>query len=137
MEKLFNIYSIIAAAFGAVLGSVFGGWDALLQAMVVLTVLDYATGIIKGIIKKELSSRTGFVGLLKKILMYAVIATGVVVGNIIGDDVPLRETVLMFFICNEALSLLENAAEFVPIPAKLKDVLLQLREKESDGNDDN
>ncbi len=134
MEKLFNIYSITAAALGAVLGSIFGGWDALLQAMVALTVLDYITGILKAIIKKELSSRTGFVGLIKKIIMYAVIATGVVVGNIIGDKVPLRETVLMFFICNEALSLLENAAEFVPIPDKLKDTLLQLRNSESEND---
>jgi phage-related holin len=59
-----------------------------------------------------------------------------VVGKVIGDVVPLREAVLMFFICNEALSLLENAAEFVPIPEKLKDVLLQLREKESDGDEE-
>ncbi len=130
MEKMFNIYSVISAVVGGILIKMFGGWDTLLQAIVALTVLDYITGILKAIIKKELSSRTGFVGLIKKIIMYAVIATGVVVGKVIGDVVPLREAVLMFFICNEALSLLENAAEFVPIPARLKEVLLQLREKE-------
>jgi toxin secretion/phage lysis holin len=131
MEKLFNIYSISAAVIGGLLASIFGGWDVLLKAMVTLTVLDYITGILKAIINKELSSRTGFTGLLKKVIMYAVIATGVVVGRVIGDTIPLREAVLMFFICNEALSLLENAAEFVPIPDRLKEVLLQLREEKS------
>jgi toxin secretion/phage lysis holin len=131
MEKLFNIYSISAAVIGGLLASIFGGWDVLLKAMVTLTVLDYITGVLKAIINKELSSRTGFTGLLKKVIMYAVIATGVVVGRVIGDTIPLREAVLMFFICNEALSLLENAAEFVPIPDRLKEVLLQLREEKS------
>jgi toxin secretion/phage lysis holin len=136
MEKMFNVYSLVCGVVGGVLVKMFGGWDTLLQAMVALTVLDYMTGILKAVIKKELSSRTGFVGLMKKIIMYVVIATGVVVGKVIGDVVPLREAVLMFFICNEALSLLENAAEFVPIPAKLKEVLLQLREKESDDDEE-
>ena len=43
--------------------------------------------------------------------------------------IPLREIVIVFFICNEALSILENAAEFINIPQQLKDVLLQLRDK--------
>lgn len=46
-----------------------------------------------------------------------------------GDTIPLREIVIVFFICNEALSILENAAEFINIPQQLKDVLLQLRDK--------
>jgi toxin secretion/phage lysis holin len=129
MEKMFNVYSVVAAVFGGVVVKLFGGWDVLLQTMVILTILDYVTGIIKGIINKELSSKTGFSGLLKKVIMYAVIATGVVIGRVIGEVIPLRESVLMFFIANEAISLLENAAEFVPIPDKLKEILLQLREK--------
>lgn len=43
-----------------------------------------------------------------------------------------RAFVIMFYICNEALSLLENAAVFVPIPDKLKDVLIQLRDKDTE-----
>ena len=50
-----------------------------------------------------------------------------------GGKVPLREVVIMFYIANEALSLLENAAEFIPVPDKLKEVLLQLRDKDSEG----
>ncbi len=49
------------------------------------------------------------------------------------DTVPLREVIIMFYVANEALSILENAAEFVPVPDKLKEILLQLRDKGSEG----
>lgn len=94
--------------------------------------LDYVTGVLKGIYLKQLSSETGFRGLLKKIVMFIVIAVAYLIQMLIGGTIPLREVVITFYICNEALSLLENAAVFVPIPEKLKDVLLQLRDKEID-----
>ena len=97
-----------------------------------LAVLDYVTGVLKGIYLKQLSSETGFRGLLKKIVMFIVIAVAYLIQMLIGGTIPLREVVITFYICNEALSLLENAAVFVPIPEKLKDVLLQLRDKEID-----
>lgn len=64
--------------------------------------------------------------------MFIVIAVAYLIQMLIGGTIPLREVVITFYICNEALSLLENAAVFVPIPEKLKDVLLQLRDKEID-----
>ena len=82
---------------------------------------------------KELSSEIGFKGLLKKIVMFIVIAVAFVIQQMIGGTVPLREIVIMFYIANEAISLLENAAIFVPIPDKLRDVLLQLRDTGSEG----
>ena len=98
-----------------------------------LAVVDYITGVIKGICTKQLSSATGFRGLLKKIVMFIVIAVSFAIQGLIGNTIPLREVVIMFYICNEALSLLENAAVFVPIPDKLRDVLIQLRDKDSEG----
>lgn len=91
-----------------------------------------ATGVIKGIYTKKLSSETGFKGLLKKIVMFIVIAVSFSIQELIGNTIPLREVVIMFYICNEALSLLENAAVFVPIPDKLRDVLIQLRDKDTE-----
>ena len=70
--------------------------------------------------------------MLKKIVMFIVIAVSFSIQELIGNTIPLREVVIMFYICNEALSLLENAAVFVPIPAKLKDVLIQLRDKDTE-----
>jgi|GEM_PF-165337 len=103
-----------------------------LKTIVFLAVVDYITGVIKGIYTKKLSSETGFKGLLKKIVMFIVIAVSFSIQELIGNTIPLREVVIMFYICNEALSLLENAAVFVPIPDKLKDVLIQLRDKDTE-----
>lgn len=102
----------------------------ILRALVVLVVLDYVTGVLKAIYNKKLSSEVGFKGLIKKIIVFIVVATAVIVQSVIGDSIPLREIVIIFFVCNEGISLLENASEFVPIPEKLKETLIQLRDKE-------
>lgn len=130
MDKLFNHFSLIVGVVGGWASFILGGWDVLLKTILFLAVVDYATGIIKGVYTKELSSSIGFKGLLKKIVMFIVIATAYVLQNLMGDAVPLREIVIMFYIANEGISLLENAAIFVPIPDRLKSVLLQLRKTE-------
>lgn len=134
MEKLFNHTSIVIGVVGGIIASWLGEWDALLKTIVFLAAADYVTGVIKGIYTKTLSSETGFKGLLKKIVMFIVIAVAYSIQKLLNDAVALREIVIMFYICNEALSLLENAAMFIPIPDKLKDVLLQLRDKEVEEN---
>ena len=131
-DKIFNWISVIFGLIGGVLSYWLGGWDVLLKTIVFLAVVDYITGVIKGIYTKKLSSETGFKGLLKKIVMFIVIAVSFSIQELIGNTIPLREVVIMFYICNEALSLLENAAVFVPIPDKLKDVLIQLRDKDTE-----
>ena len=134
MEKLFNWISVAFGIIGGFFSYWLGGWDVLLKTIVFLAVVDYITGLIKAVYLKQLSSEIGFKGLLKKIVMFIVIAVAFVIQMLIGGTVPLREVVIMFYIANEALSLLENAAIFVPIPEKLRDVLLQLRDKD-DGDD--
>ena len=133
MDKLFNWISIVGGVIGGFLAYWLGGWDALLKTIVCLAVLDYIAGCIKAIYNKQLSSEIGFKGLLKKIVMFIVIAVAYAIQGLMGGTVPLREVVIMFYIANEALSLLENAAEFIPVPDKLKEVLLQLRDKDSEG----
>ncbi|MFQ7551160.1 MAG: holin family protein [Blautia marasmi] len=133
MDKLFNWISVAGGVIGGFLAYWLGGWDVLLKTIVFLAVLDYITGCIKTIYNKLLSSEIGFKGLLKKIVMFIVIAVSYAIQGLMGGKVPLREVVIMFYIANEALSLLENAAEFTPVPDKLKEVLLQLRDKETEG----
>lgn len=133
MDKLFNWISVAGGVIGGFLAYWLGGWDTLLKTIVFLAVLDYITGVIKAIYHKKLSSEIGFKGLLKKIVMFIVIAVSYAIQGLMGGKVPLREVVIMFYIANEALSLLENAAEFIPVPDKLKEVLLQLRDKGTEG----
>ena len=99
----------------------------LLKSIVVLMILDYITGLLKSIYNKKLSSEVGFKGILKKIIIFIVIATAYIIQCLLGEEIPLREITILFFISNEGISLIENASEFVPIPEKLKEVLIQLR----------
>lgn len=128
MGKLFNGVSIAGGIAGGFLCQWLGGWDVILKALVALVVLDYVTGVLKAIATKTLSSAVGFKGLIRKIVIFIVVATAVVVQSVVGDVIPLREIVIIFFVCNEGISLLENASEFVPIPERLKETLIQLRD---------
>lgn len=134
IEKMFNGVSVVGGVVGGFLCQWLGGWDVILKALVVLIILDYITGVLKAIVTKTLSSQVGFIGLIRKIVVFIVVATAVTVQAVVGDAVPLREIVIIFFICNEGISLLENASEFVPIPEKLKETLIQLRDKEHTAN---
>ena len=118
MAKLFNGISVCGGVLGGLLAYFLGGWDVLLKTIVFLAVADYVTGLIKAVYLKQLSSEVGYKGLLKKIQKF------------LNHAVALREIVITFYVCNEGISLLENAAEFIPIPEKLKEVLIQLRDKE-------
>lgn len=127
--KDINLFSVIGGTAGGILTFMFGGFDAILKALAVLVILDYITGLIKAAYTKTVSSEIGFKGILKKLLIAIVVAVAVIIQHLVDDAVPLREIAIMFFICNEGISILENASEFIPIPQKLKDVLLQLRDK--------
>lgn len=133
-DKWFNWISILIGTFGGTLVYWLGGWDTLLKTIVFLAITDYITGLIKGIYLKKLSSEIGFKGLLKKIVMFIVIAVAYMLQNLLNGTIPLREVVIMFYIANEGISLLENAAIFIPIPDKLRAVLLQLRDKDADND---
>lgn len=130
IEKLFNSVSIVGGLIGGMLCQSLGGWDVILKALVALVILDYITGVLKAIYTKTLSSAIGFKGLIRKTVIFIVIATAVIIQSVIGDAIPLREITIIFFLCNEGISLLENASEFIPIPDALKNTLIQLREKE-------
>ena len=132
MEKLLNWISIVIGIIGGFLAKIFGGYDVLLSTIILLVILDYISGILKAIYNKELSSSLGYKGIVKKVMLFLVIALACAIQNAIGDVIPLREVTLTFFICNEGISLLENATTIIPIPDRLKEVLLQLRDKKKE-----
>lgn len=130
-EKIFNWLSVAIGLIGGYLAKILGGYDMLLMTIVGLVILDYVTGILKAIYNKKISSSIGYKGIIKKIMIFVVIALACVMQQMLGDNIPLREVTITFFIANEGISLLENAAEIVPIPEKLKTILLQLRDKQT------
>lgn len=130
MEKLFNYISVVGGFLGGIIVSLLGGLDKIIVALLILMLLDYITGLIKSFYNKELSSKIGFKGLLKKVLILVIVAVAVIAEQHLGIP-AVREIVIMFFAVNEAISILENASQMgLPIPIKLKKALLQLRSKE-------
>jgi len=130
MTKSFNWISVAFAAIGGAAAYLMGGWDKWAVALIALIVIDYVTGVVKAIYNKQLSSEIGFKGICKKVLILCVVALAVVLQREMG--LPIREVTICFYIANEGISLIENVAEIIPIPEKLKDILLQLRDKESE-----
>lgn len=125
--------SLAIGLVGGGLAYVLGGWDILLWTLTAFVVLDYVTGLIRAAKMKELSSEIGFWGLVRKIMIFVLVIVANLLQQLINESIPLREIVIMFFISNEGISLLENASIFIDVPDRLKDVLLQLRDNEAKG----
>lgn len=128
MVNALNAIKFGFATVGGVIVFWLGGLDRLLAALIAVIVLDYLTGIIKAIHTKTLSSRVGFDGIAKKVQALVVVALAFIIENLTAHTLPLREIVIMFFVANEGISILENAAGTgLPIPARLRAVLVQLK----------
>lgn len=118
------------AALGGALGTVLGGWDGFLYALVVFVVVDYLTGLMAAAIKKKLSSETGFRGICKKVFIFLLVMVAHIIdAQVIRDGSVVRTAVIFFYLSNEGISILENAAVVgLPVPGKLREVLGQLQD---------
>lgn len=128
-SKKNHINSILALGLSLVT-NLLGGFDNLIKALVFVIILDYLTGILRAIYHKELNSRVGLKGIIKKVFYFAIISLAFLLDNLIGADLFLRNSIIYFFIANEGLSILENytACELPMIP-KIKELLIQLRDE--------
>ena len=123
---------IAIAAIGGWLGYFLGGFDGMLIALIVFMVIDYVTGLMCAIADKKLSSAVGFKGICKKVLILILVGVAHILDtNVVGTGSALRGAVICFYLSNEGLSLLENAAHIgLPVPEKLKEILAQLHNRE-------
>ena len=127
-----NILKNILAGVCTVLSFLFGDMEGLMVALIALIILDYISGVIAAAVEKRLASEVGAKGSAKKIFMLLIVALANIVDiNVIGDGHVLKTVTVVFYICNECISLIENAGRIgVPVPKKLLDVLEQLRDKD-------
>ena len=130
MERYLNTLTMLLSIFGGIVVRLLGGLDQLLDVFLFLIIVDFITGWIKAIATKELSSRIGMLGIAKKVTMLFVVAVAVRVEKVVGNNLPIREMVLIFYIANEGLSFFENIATFIPMPKKLKELFIQLKNKD-------
>ena len=96
--------------------------------------IDYITGVMCAIVDHKLSSEVGFKGICKKVLIFMMVGIGNIIDvQVLGQAGVLRTAVIFFYLSNEGVSMLENAGHLgLPIPAKLKDILVQLHSRSED-----
>lgn len=133
LEKIFSLQSAIVGSVFAFCCKILGGYDALLQVVLVAMLLDYITGIIKAYQNKNLSSKAGINGIIKKVVMLMIVSFCVSMNEIwqlIGTGINIRNLILLFYLGNESISLFENCEAIgVPIPKAIKKALSQLKKK--------
>ena len=138
IELIWTKVQMVATLIGGWLGYFLGGLDGLLIALIIFMVLDYITGLMCAIVDKKLSSAVGFRGICKKVLILMLVGLANVIDmHVAGTGSALRGAVIAFYLSNEGLSLLENAAHIgLPVPEKMKEVLAQLHGRGDDQMDD-
>ena len=138
IENLKGMFCGIVGVIGSLVINFLGGWDSGIATLFVCIVLDYITGlIVAGIFKNStktengaLESRAGLKGLVRKIMMIAFVAIAYRIDILMNTDY-IRYTVIIGFICNEVISLIENAGLMgVPVPNVIKRAIDVLKNKD-------
>lgn len=128
-----EIICTILAGIGTAFIYLVGGIDVALQCLLIAIVLDYISGLIKAFNTKQLSSKIGFKGILKKVGILLIVMVSVVVDRITGETGAIRTLVIYYFVANEGLSIVENLGQAgLPIPKAIKNALKALKEQSNE-----
>jgi len=133
-----QIVCTYAGVIGGMIASALGGWDGALATLLGFMAVDYVTGLlVAGVFHRSdksdsgaLSSNAGFRGLTKKGVMLLMVLLGARLDAFLGLSF-FRDSVIIAFLTNELISILENAGLMgIPIPAALRRALDLLRSRE-------
>ena len=121
---------VILEFLGGIMTYFLGDFDAVLKALLLFMFIDYATGILKAINDKTLSSKIGLKGIISKITILLVVALATSLDNVFNIE-TIRYLTIGFYVANEGISILENTSSIgIPYPEKLKTVLKQINDKD-------
>lgn len=134
MKESWILFKVFFSCIGGCLGTLLGGWDGPLLALIAFITVDYITGVMCGIAEHKLSSEIGFVGIFRKVAILMIVGVGAILDSyVIRTGDVLRTAIIFYYISNEGVSILENATRLdLPVPKKIQSVLAQLKE-EGDG----
>lgn len=132
-----NTFNAIIGLIGGTIATLFGGWDSSLTTLVIFMAIDYITGlIVAGVFNKSektengaLESRAGFKGLCRKGVMLLIVLVACRLDMTLGSDF-VRDCVIIAFIANETISIIENASLMgIPMPKVLVNAIELLKAK--------
>ena len=138
MSEIKEMICIWAGVLGSGIASVFGGWDASIVTLVIFMAIDYITGmLVAGVFKRSpktetggLESRAGWKGLIRKGVTLLIVAVAARLDLLVGDQSFIRDGVVIAFLVNECLSIIENAGLMgVPIPPVLVKAIEVLKKR--------
>lgn len=118
MDKFRDLVKIFFTIFGSLIGFFLGDLDIFIYSLTAFVIGDYISGIIRAGFERKLSSKIGFKGILKKIMIFIIVGIANICDkNLIKNQAMIRSSIIFFYIANEGLSILENAlAMDLPIP---------------------
>lgn len=140
-----NTVLLVLASIGSFCAKMVGGWDTALKALIIIMAVDFITGlIVAGVFKRSnkssggaIDSRAGFKGLVKKCMILLMVVIGTVLDLLVGTDSVVRTAVILFYMGNEGLSIIENLGLMgMPVPKKLREAFEVLKQK-GDGDHEN
>lgn len=149
MEKL-NVDKVgllsIMGAIGAFISTLFGGWNMALTTLAIFMCIDFVMGLfMAGVLHKSkktetgrLESRAGWKGLCRKCTTLLMVLVAVRLDLALGTNF-LKDGVVIAFITNETISIVENAGIMgvwiPPVLVKAIEILQKKAEKVDDIND--
>lgn len=136
MKTSIAVKSISAGLITAI-SYLLNGWDTALQTLCLFMVIDFITGLLKGIINKELNSQTCLKGIIKKCCYFILVIVAVALDRLYPEAQGLVRTLVCYFlVATDGISILENiGAAGVPYPKFLKNILEQLKDKSDEGTE--
>ena len=134
MKHIWNTVQAAFAAVGGAVGWFIGGLDGFLFALIAFVITDYITGVLCAIEDKQLSSKVGFKGIARKVLILTLVGIGNILDTaVLKNGSAIRTAVIFFYLSNEGISILENAAHLgLPIPKALRNMLEAINEEDED-----
>lgn len=135
-RSIVDICRVILMCVAATLERVFGGFDGMFITLIVFISVDYISRVICAAFSGSLSSRIGAIGIAKKLGILCIIALSTMLQNNVFQTDTLRSAVILYYISNEGISIIENCAKLgIPIPQKLKSALNKVRKADEDNQE--
>ncbi|MED3549946.1 phage holin family protein [Cytobacillus praedii] len=133
MEKTFQFITALLA--GAV-QFLYGDWTILLTILLVLTFLDFGSGLAAGFIEGTLKSKVGMIGIARKVFIFVMVAVAHLIDLLLIESgletkALVMTMVIVFYAVNEILSITENAGRIgLPVPEQIKSAIVVLKGKD-------